>query len=52
MMTLRPCIGSSGVRAEPEADVLAAGPIALLASVFLMLSRRRLWYIGGTIRAG
>ena len=56
IISLRPCIGSSGLQAEPDACVLAAvsssnqvgrmdlTPIALLESVFLMLSRRRVWY--------
>ena len=58
-----PAMGSR-VLDEPSAEALATisssnhvgrrdfTPIALFESVTLMYSRRRLWYIGGTIHAG
>ena len=57
-------MGSGGPCTEPDAGPLVAAvssnqvgridltPIALLESVFLILARRRLWYMGGTIHAG
>ena len=65
IMSRRPCMGSGvGPCTEPGGGSLVAVvssnqvgqidliPVALPESVFLILSRRRLWYMGGTIHAG
>ena len=58
MTSLRPCIGS-GCAGSLEVTMSSnqvgrtdLTPIALAELVFLMLSLRRLWYMGGIIHAG